>query len=98
MIGPVTCRVPFEDCTRPGLQYDALLPLGFANAPAGGCHDPCLVDRVAHGGKRYSMQGPFRFHKAGKAGIAMCEHFQHSAGVADVLCVYRGCVAGSMRS
>jgi hypothetical protein len=47
-------------------------------------------------GKRYYVQSPFRFQKAGQAGIAMCEHFQHLAGIADELCVYRGCVAESI--
>jgi hypothetical protein len=47
-------------------------------------------------GKRYYVQSPFRFRKAGKAGIDLCEHFQHLAGVADELCVYRGCVAESI--
>jgi hypothetical protein len=47
-------------------------------------------------GKRYYVRSPFRFRKAGRAGIDLCEHFQHLAGVADELCVYRGCVAESI--
>ncbi len=47
-------------------------------------------------GKRYFVKSPFRFRKAGQAGIDMCEHFSHLAGVADELCVYRGCVAESI--
>jgi hypothetical protein len=47
-------------------------------------------------GKRYFVTSPFKFHKAGAAGIAMCEHFQHLAGCADDLCVYRGGVAESV--
>lgn len=47
-------------------------------------------------GKRYYVQSPFRFRKAGQAGIALCQHFQHLAGVADELCVYRGCIAESI--
>jgi hypothetical protein len=47
-------------------------------------------------GKRYYVQSPFAFRKAGKAGIDLCEHFEHLAGVADELCVYRGCQAESV--
>ncbi len=47
-------------------------------------------------GKRYYVRSPFRFRKVGQAGIALCEHFLHLAGVADELCVYRGCVAESI--
>lgn len=47
-------------------------------------------------GKRYFVQSPFAFHKAGSAGLEMCENFKHLAGVADELCVYRGCQAESI--
>lgn len=47
-------------------------------------------------GKRYFIESPFRFRKAGEAGIDMCEHYRHLAGVADELCVYRGCVGESI--
>ncbi|HUG91899.1 MAG TPA: DUF1501 domain-containing protein [Planctomycetaceae bacterium] len=47
-------------------------------------------------GRRYFIDSPFRFRKAGAAGIDLCEHFVHLAGVADELCVYRGCVAESI--
>src|SRR5581483_5972469 len=47
-------------------------------------------------GKRFYVQSSFRFRKAGRAGIEMCEHFTHLAGVADELCVYRGCQAESV--
>ncbi len=47
-------------------------------------------------GKRYFVQSPYKFVKAGKAGIDMCEHWKHLAGVADELCVYRGCVGESI--
>ncbi len=47
-------------------------------------------------GKRYYVQSPFRFHRAGRSGISLCEHFQYLAGVADELCIYRGCVAESI--
>jgi hypothetical protein len=41
-------------------------------------------------GKRYYVKSPFRFRQAGEAGLAICELFEHLAGVADELCVYRG--------
>jgi len=47
-------------------------------------------------GKRYFVKSPFRFIRAGRSGIPMCEHYRHLAGVADELCVYRGCVAESI--
>jgi hypothetical protein len=47
-------------------------------------------------GNRYFVKSPFRFQQAGQAGIPMCEHFQHLAGVADELCVYHGCVGESI--
>ena len=47
-------------------------------------------------GERYYVQSPFNFVRAGKSGIEMCEHWQHLAGVADELCVYRGCMAESI--
>ena len=47
-------------------------------------------------GLRYYVQSPYRFRKAGQAGIDMCEHFVHLAEVADELCLYRGCQAESV--
>ena len=47
-------------------------------------------------GKRYFVASPFQFQKAGKSGIDLCEHYKHLAGVADELCVYRGCVGESI--
>ena len=47
-------------------------------------------------GERYYVQSPFNFVRAGKSGIEMCEHWKHLAGVADELCVYRGCKADSI--
>jgi hypothetical protein len=54
-----------------------------------------LVSAMAQG-KRYYVQSPFWFRKAGRAGIDLCDHFEHLAGVADELCVYRGCQAESI--
>lgn len=47
-------------------------------------------------GKRYYVKSPFKFRRAGESGIAMNEHFRHLAGVADELCVYRGCKGDSI--
>jgi hypothetical protein len=54
-----------------------------------------LVSAMASG-KRYYVRSPFRFRRAGRAGVELCEHFRHLAGVADELCVYKGCVAESI--
>jgi hypothetical protein len=47
-------------------------------------------------GRRYYVESPFRFRRAGRSGLAMCAPFEHLAGVADELCVYRGCQAESI--
>lgn len=47
-------------------------------------------------GRRFYIKGPFRFRRAGESGIALCEHFDQLAQVADELCVYRGCQAESI--
>jgi hypothetical protein len=47
-------------------------------------------------GERYFVKSPFKFRKVGESGLEMCEHFEHLAGVADELCVYKGCVAESI--
>jgi hypothetical protein len=41
-------------------------------------------------GKRYYIASPFAFRKAGRSGMDLCAEFEHLAGVADELCVYRG--------
>ena len=55
-------------------------------------------DRFAsamEGGRRYFVTSPFQFRRAGRAGLEICEHFQHLAACADDLCVYRGAVGES---
>ncbi len=47
-------------------------------------------------GKRYFVKSPFKFRKAGKSGIEVCENFEHLAKVIDELCIYRGCQAESI--
>lgn len=47
-------------------------------------------------GRRYYVKSPFQFRKVGQSGLELCEHFEHLAGVADDLCVYKGAVAESI--
>ncbi len=47
-------------------------------------------------GKRYYVQSPFKFRKAGESGADMAENWEHLAGVADELCFYRGCQVDSV--
>lgn len=47
-------------------------------------------------GKRYYVQSPFKFRRAGESGADMAENWQHLAGVADELCFYRGCQVDSV--
>ncbi|MCI0743333.1 MAG: DUF1501 domain-containing protein [Gemmataceae bacterium] len=46
-------------------------------------------------GRRYFVASPFRFRKAGRMGMDVCEHFEHLADCVDDMCFYRGCVAES---
>ena len=41
-------------------------------------------------GKRYYVKSPFGFRQVGQTGLSLCDRFEHLAGVADELCVYRG--------
>lgn len=47
-------------------------------------------------GKRYYVQSPFRFIKAGESGADMAENWSHLAKVADDLCFFRGCTVDSV--
>src|SRR5438552_1193447 len=47
-------------------------------------------------GKRYFVQSPFKFRRAGKAGVDICENFEHLADCVDDLCIYRGAQAESV--
>ena len=47
-------------------------------------------------GKRYYVQSPFKFIKAGQSGADMADNWSHLAGVADDLCFYRGCQVDSV--
>ncbi len=46
-------------------------------------------------GKRYFVTSPFRFRKAGQAGLEVCENFEQLAGCVDDICFYRGAVGES---
>jgi hypothetical protein len=47
-------------------------------------------------GKRYYVKSPYKFRKAGKSGIPLCEHYEQLATVVDELCVYHGCQGESV--
>lgn len=47
-------------------------------------------------GKRYYVQSPFTFRKAGKSGADIATNWEHLAGVVDDLCFYRGCQVDSV--
>lgn len=47
-------------------------------------------------GKRYYVQSPFEFKKAGQSGADMCKPWEHLEKVADELCFYRGCQVESV--
>ncbi len=47
-------------------------------------------------GKRYYVQSPFRFVKAGESGADMAENWMHLAKVADEICFFRGCQVDSV--
>lgn len=46
-------------------------------------------------GKRYFVESPFQFRRAGQLGIEICEHFEQLAGCVDDICFYRGAVGES---
>jgi len=47
-------------------------------------------------GKRYYVQSPFKFIKAGKSGADMADNWTHLAKVADDLCFFRVCTVDSV--
>lgn len=47
-------------------------------------------------GRRYYVQSPFTFRKAGQCGADMATNWEHLARVADDLCFYRGCQVDSV--
>ncbi len=47
-------------------------------------------------GKRYYVQSPFKFIKAGASGADLAENWSHLARVADDICFFRGCTVDSV--
>lgn len=47
-------------------------------------------------GKRYYVQSPFKFRRAGRSGADMAENWRHLAVVADEICFFRGCQVDSV--
>lgn len=47
-------------------------------------------------GKRYYVQSPFKFRKAGESGADIAENWQHLAKCVDDICFYRGCKVDSV--
>ena len=47
-------------------------------------------------GKRYYVQSPFAFRKAGQSGADMTDNWEHLARCADEICFYRGCQVDSV--
>ncbi|NOX98399.1 MAG: DUF1501 domain-containing protein, partial [Verrucomicrobia bacterium] len=47
-------------------------------------------------GKRYYVQSPFDFIKAGESGADMCSLWENLSTVADDICFYRGCQVDSV--
>ena len=47
-------------------------------------------------GKRYYVQSPFAFRKAGKSGMDIAANWEHLARVVDDICFYRGCQVDSV--
>ena len=47
-------------------------------------------------GKRYFVQSPFKFRKAGESGADIAENWEHLAERVDDICFYRGCQVDSV--
>jgi hypothetical protein len=47
-------------------------------------------------GKRYFVQSPFAFRKAGQCGADIAVNWEHLAGCVDDICFYRGCQVDSV--
>lgn len=47
-------------------------------------------------GKRYYVESPFKFRKAGESGADIAENWEHLANVVDEICFYRGCQVDSV--
>jgi len=58
-------------------------------------NDDPLTSNMARGERRY-VGSPFKFRQAGESGLWMCDRWNHLPGVADELCIYRGCQGESV--
>ncbi len=76
------------DTFDPKPRLDALDGKGFKR-------DDKFTSAMAGGERRY-VRSPFAFRQAGDSGLWMCDRFEHLAGVADELCIYRGCQGESV--
>lgn len=47
-------------------------------------------------GKRYYVESPFKFRKAGESGADIATNWEHLAGCVDDICFYRGCQVDSV--
>lgn len=47
-------------------------------------------------GKRYYVESPFRFRRAGQCGADIAENWEHLARCVDDICFYRGCQVDSV--
>ena len=54
------------------------------------------MNSAMESGKRYYVQSPFAFRKAGKSGADIATNWEHLARVVDDLCFYRGCQVDSV--
>jgi len=54
-----------------------------------------LASNMARGERRF-VGSPFDFRQVGKSGLWMCDRWKHLPGVADDLCIYRGCQGESV--
>jgi hypothetical protein len=57
-------------------------------------NDP--MQSAMSGGKRYYVQSPFSFRKAGNSGADVATNWEHLAGVVDDICFFRGCQVDSV--
>ncbi|QDU92455.1 DUF1501 domain-containing protein [Lignipirellula cremea] len=47
-------------------------------------------------GKRYFVESPFKFRRAGQSGADIAENWEHLTGCVDDICFYRGCQVDSV--
>jgi hypothetical protein len=55
-----------------------------------------VMKSAMESGKRYYVQSPFTFRKAGESGADIATNWEHLAGCVDDICFYRGCQVDSV--